>query len=111
MRWEDFTWEGSALERRIGFDAVEQKLVVETKQHGIDQILQDNVSQMNDDRPSTSLWNGKHYIRVASIPLWLIEKWKVEKGIDFFNTDHMPKITALLNSSEYSHLRTAPGRL
>lgn len=49
--------------------------------------------------------------RAASIPLAVIEKWRNELGVDVFNPDHMPAVRRLLNSSEYRHLRTAPGWL
>lgn len=49
--------------------------------------------------------------RAASIPLAIIEKWKNELGVDVFDPDHIGAVRRLLNSNEYRHLRTAPGRL
>lgn len=49
--------------------------------------------------------------RAASIPAIIVEKWKNELGIDVLNPDHLTKVKALLNSSEWAYLRTAPGRL
>lgn len=43
--------------------------------------------------------------KVASIPLVVVEKWKNELGVDVFNKDHMPRVAALLNSSEYAFLK------
>lgn len=49
--------------------------------------------------------------RAASIPLIVVELWKNQYGIDVLNPDHRPAVRRLLNSSEWAHLRTAPGRL
>ena len=50
-------------------------------------------------------------VKVASVPLFLIDKWRIEEGLDYFNPDHQPALLARYNSNEYSKLRTAPGRL
>lgn len=49
--------------------------------------------------------------RAASIPNVVILKWRSELGIDIHNPDHWPAIKRLLNSSEWRHLRTAPGQI
>ena len=49
--------------------------------------------------------------RVASIPLSICEKWRIEKGINVFNKHHWPQVRRLLNDPEYRFLRTAPGRV
>jgi hypothetical protein len=41
----------------------------------------------------------------------IIEKWKVEEGIDVFNPDHINRVRAKLNSNEYKYLRTSSGRI
>lgn len=49
--------------------------------------------------------------RAASIPLVVVEQWLREEGIDVFNPDHRDAVRRKLNSPEWRHLRTAPGRL
>jgi hypothetical protein len=53
--------------------------------------------------------------RVASIPYVVGHKWLNEEGWWFMDADKDPevakKLAAKLNSSEYAHLRTAPGRI
>jgi len=44
---------------------------------------------------------------VGSIPLSIIHKWKVEKGIDVFNKDHWPAVKRLLNDPDWRKLRGA----
>lgn len=43
---------------------------------------------------------------VASIPLNLIEKWRVEEGIDVFDPNCADALKRKLNSIEYRYLRT-----
>lgn len=54
---------------------------------------------------------SREWRRAASIPLIVAEKWKQDLGVDVFNPDHTKKVQSLLNSNEWSYLRTAPGRL
>jgi hypothetical protein len=53
--------------------------------------------------------------RVATIPAVVRLKWINEEGWDYFDATHDPdvarKFAAKLNSSEWAHLRTAPGRV
>lgn len=49
--------------------------------------------------------------RAASIPLAVVEKWMTEYGVDVLDPEHGPAVKKLLNSNEWAHLRTAPGRL
>ena len=49
----------------------------------------------------------------ASIPASLIQKWKVEEGVDIFSPDpwHKQRARQLLNSSEYYKLRIWGGNI
>lgn len=49
--------------------------------------------------------------RVASISPGLALKWLTEEGIDIHKAEHWPAIAAKLDSPEYLHIRTAPGRV
>lgn len=49
--------------------------------------------------------------RVASIPYILALKWLNEEGWWAFDPECAHKLVQKLNSSEYAHLRTAPGRI
>ena len=48
--------------------------------------------------------------RVAHIPCALIMKWKSE-GFDVFDKNNKAELLRRLDSSDFSHLRTADGRL
>jgi hypothetical protein len=57
-------------------------------------------------------YNGDRTLRrVASIPLIIWLKWLNEEGWDAFKPENAKKLCDKLNSSDYAHLRTAPGRL
>jgi len=49
--------------------------------------------------------------RVASIPLNLILRWKLEEGWDAFDPAHADRLARKLNDPEFHYLRTAPGRV
>lgn len=49
--------------------------------------------------------------RVASIPLIIWLKWLNEEGWDAFKPENAKKLCDKLNDVEWSHLRTATGRL
>ena len=48
---------------------------------------------------------------VARIPLIIIEKWRNELGVDYWNPDHQDRIDRLLNDPEWRWLRTDEGAL
>lgn len=47
-----------------------------------------------------------HY---GHIPMGIVHKWKVEKGVDVFNKDHVKAVLKLLNDPEYRWLKTTAG--
>jgi hypothetical protein len=49
--------------------------------------------------------------KVGEIPFVVAEMWMRVYGVDVFNKDHIPAVRRLLNSSDWRHLRTAPGQL
>lgn len=58
----------------------------------------------DDDRTRKGIKEGMvHYARVPSV---IIMKWRTEHGIDFFNPNHKAGVFRLLNSPEYSYLKT-----
>jgi hypothetical protein len=58
---------------------------------------------------------SRDFRRVATIPLHLLFQWKQEEGWDPFAAGYDPdcarKLAQKLNDPEWSHLRTAPGRV
>jgi hypothetical protein len=90
------------------YDPATDRTVIETVQD-VAPILESNKAQQNaDDRG----WSATREMRrAATIPDIVILKWRREYGVDVFNRDHWPAVKRLLNSSEWRHLRTAPGQL
>lgn len=97
------------IRRRLGWDPAERKLLVLGEQH-CDDILAWNRALYNAERSSSSLWGGRNYVKVASIPNAVIEHWH-QQGVSIYTPDGRAKILAWLSSNEYSNFRTAPGRL
>ena len=89
------------------FDNVDG-VAVETVQD-VEPILEANKAEINSGlsgyTPSGALK------KVAEIPLVVYQMWLNMYGIDALNPNHKSAVRRLLNSSEWRHLRTAPGRL
>ena len=92
------------INRKIKLDESEDMMIHGAFQN-VEPLIDHNKALQNE-------WDGfdkkATFHRVASIPPILVEKWKNEHGVDFFNKDHWPKIVALLNDKEYEYLKTAP---
>ena len=72
------------------------------------EILDQNVAMANhNDGYSPS----REMRRVASIPWALRNKWLNEEGWDAWDGKYFDKLRKVLNDSEWSKLRTAPGNL
>lgn len=61
--------------------------------------------------PYSQVGIKQEWWHVASIPVGLIHKWKVEEGIDVFNKDHWRAVARKLQDPDYRSLRTGTGRL
>lgn len=113
-RWEDFSFPGSPIRRQIGLDMSDRKIVTRSWQPGMEEILEQNDSQRNEHTDGPFNRNGPDgWTKVASIPLWLLEKWRTEEGIDFyrFNDDDKARLMKKLNDRDYLRLRTAKGKI
>ncbi len=72
-------------------------------------ILEANNSLYNDSSfKQQGMKNSM--LKIASIPVDVIAKWKIEEGIDVFNKAHTPRVMRKLNSPDYRYLRTVSGR-
>ena len=52
--------------------------------------------------------DGMTFERVASVPLFIVELWKKQYGIDVFNKDHEKAVDRLLNNPDLKFLKTTP---
>jgi len=57
-------------------------------------------------------YNAERDVRmVARIPLIIIEKWRNELGVDYWNPDHQDRVDRLLADPEWRWLRTDEGAI
>lgn len=75
------------------------------REQDVEAILERNKILQNHERYTRDGFKNEwwHY---ATIPNVLIEKWKVEEGIDVFNKDHSKRVYQKLNAPEYRYLKT-----
>jgi hypothetical protein len=111
--WEDVSAEGSPIRRRMRLNTTGKHAVEFHAEQDCSEILKANVDLQNEDNFSGSLWNGRGWVKVASIPMIVLEKWAQEDNIDFmrWNEEDKAKTMLRLNDKEYSKLRTAPGKI
>lgn len=102
----------AAIRRRL-FRDVEggrDKIVLHQVQD-VEEIKRINeLTRLANGSGTSSFWKGRHYVKIASIPLVLIDQWH-RQGINFYDPNDWPKIKAMLNDRDYEALRTAPGRI
>lgn len=102
----------SAIRRRV-FPSVEagrEVIVVEQEQDVEPVIRVNHETMMANGVGRTSFWQGREWVKVAEIPNILIDQWHAQ-GLNFYDPNDWPIVRMLLNDSEWSKLRTAPGRL
>lgn len=97
------------IRRTMHWDDSEKKLIIQNTQDD-SHILDWNRALYNAERSSSSLWGGRDYVKVASIPNNIVEDW-MRKGVSIYTKEGRAKILAWISGNEFSALRTAPGRL
>jgi hypothetical protein len=111
--WEDISTPDSLVKRQMRLNTDGRHSIEFKSEQDCSDILALNAAFANRDNASGSLWDGRSMVKVASIPLALIEKWQKEEDIDFmrFNDEDRVKLLAKLNDPQFKKLRTAPGRI
>ena|GEM_PF-1207759 len=66
-----------------------------------------NRRMQNEGRRSFKV-DGMRFELVAKIPLFVVEMWKKQYGIDVFNKDHEKAVERLLNNPDLRYLKTTP---
>ena len=112
-KWEDVSLKDSGIVRRMRINPHGKKPIEWHVVQDCTEVLELNKALLNEDNFSGSLWNGSDWVRVAQIPLALLEKWMIEDDINFYrwNDDDKARIIRRLNDPEWRGLRTARGRL
>jgi hypothetical protein len=92
----------------VGYDEGADKTVIANVQD-CEPTIELNKKLINDG--TDGYGETREWRRVASIPNIILEKWYVEEGIRYWDSDDMPKLAAKLDDPEWSFLRTAPGKV
>lgn len=95
-------------------DKGDELVVTRTFDKGkINDVLEANKAQYNatPHKSYKSELRKKNMWKAASIPLWVVVKWKSE-GIDIFTDEGLERACKeKLNSEEFKWLRTSPGKI
>lgn len=98
----------SAIARRVYLQPSTDEVVIQSSQD-VEAILSLNRAIFNATRHTTKLWHSD-YVLIGRIPMILLDKWQ-QMGLRYWDPDDWKIIRAMLNSNEWSALRTAPGVL
>ena len=74
----------------------------------VNPVLEANMAVANH---SDGWSHDKTFRHIGRVPLGLIEVWKNEDGIDFYDENCAQEVLRRLNSSEYHKLRTSHWKL
>ena len=96
----------TGVTRKFTYDHVTDGIRIETWQDCTD-ILDDNQRQVIEADHSQQIKND--WIKYASVPYVVIEKWKRELGVNFYSPDpaEWKKVMMLINSSDWSKVKTS----
>lgn len=97
-------YEGNGIVSEMHFTA---DGLIENRVQDVQPVLERNKRLVNDGDGYTP---SRDMVRVASIPMIVVEQW-LKEGVDIFDPNCRDEINRRLDSSEWAHLRTAPGRL
>lgn len=100
----------SGLEVGYFYDEIADRLVIK---HRFDHepVLDENARLRHEAQTGAKGYSPSRDLRrAASIPEDVVMIWR-QMGVDIFKDEDWPKVAALLDSPEWAHLRTAPGRL
>lgn len=101
----------SGIKTYHDYDHSSRKTVLIREHDNVEPVLDANKAQFND---GTMKAHGmkESFLKVASIPMIVIEKMRNEHGVDVFSDDpdQKKRLMKLLNDPEYRYLRTASGK-
>ncbi len=99
----------NGIERYWDYNEADNSTII-TSVGDVSGVLEAN-KQMRNDGTNGYVDKSKEFQHVASIPAEIVEMWKIQYNIDFFDKEDWGKIKALLNSQDWGLLRTGGGRI
>jgi hypothetical protein len=76
----------------------------------IDRVL-DYCREMQADPWRSRDGIKRNFQHVATVPAYVKTEWALREGFDADAPENQAEVMRRLNSSEYAHLRTAPGKI
>jgi hypothetical protein len=88
------------------YDEAEDRAVIK-KAVDVEPILDLNQRLRSGDGGYTGWTKGRMFRHAASIPIEVVEMWRIDYGVDATRREHWPAVRRLLNSNEWRKLRVA----
>lgn len=93
-------------EQFVGTDRATGEIILKTQWADAKAITDRNAELRKIDHG-----NGKDRKLVASLPMSIIAKWRIEHGVDIFNPDHQKAAARLLNDHQNRMFRIWEGNV
>lgn len=95
----------TGITKSIGYDHATDTTIIKTEQD-CTSLIADNRRQVIEANHSQQIRND--WIKYASVPYVVIDKWRNELGINFMTTDpeEWKVVMALINSRDWRDLKT-----
>lgn len=107
LLWDIANIEGGTT-TGIEYDPIDDQLTV-VNQQDCEPTIELNKKLYNDG--TDGYGPTREWRRVATIPNIILEKWLLEEGIRYWDSEDTHKLAAKLDDPEWKFLRTAPGRV
>ena len=91
------------------YDSLTKRTTIETVQD-VTPFLERNKMLRNDENYSRDGIKNEWW-HAATIPNVVQYKWLKDYGVDIYNPDHTQRVNQLLDSPEWSYLKTTAGKI
>ena len=95
----------------LQYDEGTDTSVVKTTWKNVENTIELNKATQGKDAGITPDDDNPGWHHVARIPVYLIERWLREEGLDVFNRNHGPALMRKLDDPEYRFLRVNTGQI
>jgi len=100
--------DAAGISQRMTWDASRELVVVQSVQD-VEPFLKNNRERLSSAEAGSKGYTPSRDLReVAEIPNIVAHQW-LKQGLSIFDENDWPTISAMLDSREYSDLRTGPG--
>lgn len=104
----EYSYSDAGILQRMSWDEGSELLVIKSMDD-VAPIIEDNKARFNEGEKSWT--DDRDMVHAARIPIEILEKWRVEDGIDYRTKEGWQRVIQRLDEPDWRYLRTWPGRI